>query len=64
MKNTAPTMHSAAHRKSSLGGCRIYNTANGTNTVSVIASWRILSCGSDNSVVPSRFAGINERVLE
>src|SRR5438067_295308 len=35
----------------------MYNTAKGTNTVNVIASCRILSCGNVNCVYPIRFAG-------
>jgi hypothetical protein len=32
-------------------------TANGTNTTSVITSWRIFSCGSVMTLKPIRFAG-------
>ncbi len=50
MKYTAPIRHSPAHRKSSLSGCFMYNTAKGTNTVSVMASCRILSWPSESTV--------------
>jgi len=43
MKYTAPMMHKPAHRKSSLIGCFMYSSANGTNTVSEITSCRIFS---------------------
>src|SRR5678815_3711229 len=36
-------------------------TANGTNTASVITSCRILSCASDITVKPTRFAGTCSR---
>src|SRR6185436_84611 len=58
MKNTAPMIQRPAHTKSRRGGWRMYSTANGTKTTSVIASWRILSWDSDSSVAPMRFAGI------
>src|SRR5204862_315597 len=42
-KYTAPTRQSAAQRKSSLRGCFMKRSANGTNTASVITSCVILS---------------------
>jgi len=35
----------------------MYNTMKGTNTHSVMTSWRIFNCGKLNSELPIRFAG-------
>ncbi len=39
----------------------MYSTANGTNTTSVITSCTILSCASESTVKPMRFAGTCSR---
>src|SRR5258705_9520564 len=61
MKYTAPHMHSAAHKKSTRIDCRMYNTLNGTNTLSVMTSCSIFNCGKVSLLNPIRLAGTCSR---